>query len=146
MSMVVGKKGVRSDLNVTPMIDILLVLLIIFMVVTPLMMMQHRLDIPKRADVDMPQDVTQDQMVMTFTRDGVIFLNQTRIAKEALAKELTAHFKGRRDKMLFLNIDPNANYGDSMGIIDIARNSGIDKLAVVTQKPGETFQVPGQGQ
>ena len=145
MGMTVGKRGVRSDLNITPMIDILLVLLIIFMVMTPLMMMQHRVEVPKRAEVDMPQDVTQDQVVITFTREGHLFLNQTRIDKENLGKELGERFKDRRDKTIFLNIDPEANYGESMRIIDVAHNSGIDKLAVVTQKPGESFQVPGQG-
>jgi biopolymer transport protein TolR len=145
MGMTVGKKGVRSDLNITPMIDILLVLLIIFMVMTPLMMMQHRVEVPKRAEVDMPQDVTQDQVVITFTHEGHLFLNQTRIDKADLGKELGERFKDRRDKTVFLNIDPEANYGESMRIIDVAHNSGIDKLAVVTQKPGESFQVPGQG-
>ena len=54
MGMQVGNKGVTSDMNVTPLIDVLLVLLIIFMVITPLMMMQHRLDVPKKAEVDLP--------------------------------------------------------------------------------------------
>jgi biopolymer transport protein TolR len=144
MSMTVGKKGVRAELNITPMIDILLVLLIIFMVMTPLMMMQHRVEVPKRAEVDMPQDVTQDQLVVTYTKDSRLFLNQTRIEVADLAKELTERFKDRRDKTIFLNIDPEANYGESMKIIDVAHNAGIEKLAVVTQKPGETFQAPGQ--
>lgn len=145
MGMTVGKKGVRAELNITPMIDILLVLLIIFMVMTPLMMMQHKVDVPKRAEVDMPQDVTPDQLVVTFTREGQLFLNQKRIETADLGKELSERFKDRRDKTIFLNIDPEANYGESMRVIDVAHNSGIEKLAVVTQKPGESFQVPGQG-
>jgi biopolymer transport protein TolR len=144
MGMTVGKRGVRADLNITPMIDILLVLLIIFMVMTPLMMMQHTVDVPKRAEVDMPQDVTQDQVVVTYTREGQLFLNQTRIERSDLANELSLRFKDRRDKTIFLNIDPEANYGESMRVIDVAHNSGIDKMAVVTQKPGESFQVPGR--
>ena len=144
MSMTVGKKGVRADLNVTPMIDILLVLLIIFMVLTPLMMMQHRVDVPKRAEVDLPPDVSSEQTVLTFTRDGLVFLNQAKIDRSDLGKLLTERFKERREKTIFLNIDPDANYGESLKIIDTVRNSGLEKLAIVTQKEGEKFQIPGQ--
>lgn len=143
MSMSVGKKGVQVDMNVTPMIDILLVLLIIFMVMTPMMMMQHRVDVPKRSEVDLPPDVTSDQIVLTFTKDGDVFLNQTHVDRAELGKELTDRFKNRRDKTLFLNFDPLANYGEVVKLIDLTRNSGAEKLAVVTQKAGEKFQVPG---
>jgi biopolymer transport protein ExbD len=142
--MTVGKKGVRADLNVTPMIDILLVLLIIFMVLTPLMMMQHRVDVPKRAEIDLPPDVSSEQAVLTFTKDGLLFLNQAKIDKPDLGKVLAEHFKDRREKTIFLNIDPDANYGDALKVIDTVRNSGLEKLAIVTQKEGEHFQVPGQ--
>ena len=60
MAMQIGKGGVQSEMNVTPLIDILLVLLIIFMVVTPLMMMQHSVEVPKKAEIDMPPDITSD--------------------------------------------------------------------------------------
>ena len=140
--MTAGKKGVRADLNVTPMIDILLVLLIIFMVLTPLMMMQHRVDVPQRADVDMPQNVSQDQLVLTYTKEGHLFLNQKRVDRAELSAKLTERFKDRREKTIFLNFDPEANYGDSMRIIDMTHAAGLEKLAIVTQKPGEKFQVP----
>ncbi|MGC4113513.1 MAG: biopolymer transporter ExbD [Myxococcales bacterium] len=145
MSMTVGKKGVTSELNITPMIDILLVLLIIFMVMTPLMMMQHRVDVPKRAEVDLPPDISSDQTVLTFTKDGLLFLNQAKVDKPELGKVLTERFKDRREKTIFLNIDPDANYGESLRVIDVVRNSGLEKLAIVTQKEGEKFQIPGQG-
>jgi biopolymer transport protein TolR len=144
MSMTVGKKGVRADMNVTPMIDVLLVLLIIFMVLTPLMMMQHRVDVPKRAEVDLPPDVTSEQVVLTFTKDNVVYLNQQKIDRMDLAKLLVERFKDRREKTIFLNFDPDANYGESLKIIDVVRNNGLEKLAIVTQKEGEKFQIPGQ--
>lgn len=146
MGMAVGKKGVRADMNVTPMIDVLLVLLIIFMVLTPLMMMQHRVDVPKRAEVDLPPDVTSEQVVLTFTREGYVYLNQVKIDRAELGKLLTERFKDRREKTIFLNIDPEANYGESLKVIDVVRNNGLEKLAVVTQKEGEKFQIPGQAQ
>jgi biopolymer transport protein TolR len=144
MAMAVGKKGVRADMNVTPMIDVLLVLLIIFMVLTPLMMMDHRVDVPKRAEVDLPPDVTSEQVVLTFTKDGVVYLNQQKVERMELAKTLFDRFKDRREKTIFLNIDPDANYGESLKVIDTVRNAGLEKLAIVTQKEGEKFQIPGQ--
>ncbi|MCK6547863.1 biopolymer transporter ExbD [Myxococcota bacterium] len=144
--MTVGKKGVQADLNVTPMIDILLVLLIIFMVMTPVLMKQHRVDVPKRAEVDVPQEVSTDQLVLTYTKDGFIYLNQTKVERAELSKTLTERFENKRDKTIFLNIDPDANYGEATRIIDITKNAGLDKLAIVTQKPGDKFQVPGAAQ
>jgi len=141
-----GQKGVRSDMNVTPLIDVLLVLLIIFMVVTPLMMMQERLDVPKKAEVDLPPDVTQDQVVLTYTKDREVYLNHTKVEQALLAKKLEDIYKNRREKTIFLNIDPEANYGEAVSVIDTTRNAGIDKLAVITLKEGEKFQIPGAAQ
>ncbi len=146
MGMSTGGKGVRSDMNVTPLIDVLLVLLIIFMVVTPLMMMQHRLDVPKKAEVDLPPDVTQDQVVLTYTKDRQLYLNRTKIEVSMLAKKLDDIFKNRREKTIFINIDPEANYGEAVKIVDTTRNAGLEKLAVITMKKGEKFQVPGAAQ
>jgi len=120
------------------------VLLIIFMVLTPLMMMQHRVDVPKRAEVDLPPDVSSEQTVLTFTRDGHLYLNQAKIDKSDLFKTLNDRFKDRREKTVFLNIDPDANYGESLKVIDTVRNAGLEKLAIVTAKEGEKFQIPGQ--
>jgi biopolymer transport protein ExbD len=146
MAMQLGSKGVTSEMNVTPLIDVLLVLLIIFMVVTPLMMMQHRLDVPKKAEVDLPPDVTQEQVVLTYTKDREVFLNHTSIEQAMLAKKLEEIFKNRREKTIFINIDPEANYGEAVRLVDITRSAGLEKLAVITLKPGEKFQIPGAAQ
>jgi biopolymer transport protein TolR len=144
MSMTVGKKGIRADLNVTPMIDILLVLLIIFMVLTPMMMMDHLVEVPKRSEVDLPPDVTSDQTVLTFTKENAVFINQQKVDRNELGKLLVERFKDRREKTIFLNFDPEANYGESLRVIDVVRQSGLEKLAIVTQKEGEKFLIPGQ--
>jgi len=142
MAMQTGGKGVTSELNVTPLIDILLVLLIIFMVITPMMLMQHRLEVPKKAEVDLPPDVTQDQVVLTFTKAEDVYLNQNKVTRKELHTKLVDIFKNRRDKTIFLNIDPDANYGESVKVIDTVRNAGLEKLAVITLKKGEKFQIP----
>ena len=142
MAMQVGKGGVHSEMNVTPLIDVMLVLLIIFMVVTPLMMMQHRVDVPKKAEVDLHPDITSDQVVLTFTREKDVYLNQNKVERGMLAKKLDDIFENRRDKTIFLNIDPQANYGEAVKVIDTVHTSGIEKLAIITLKKGEDFQIP----
>jgi biopolymer transport protein TolR len=142
MAMNIGGKGVKPNLNVTPMIDILLVLLIIFMVITPLMMMQQRVEVPTKSEVDLPPDVNQDQVVLTYTKDRVIFINRASVGMLDLGKRLAEIFKNRREKTIFLNIDPEANYGDSMEVIAKVRNAGLEKIAVITLKPGEQFRDP----
>lgn len=142
MAMPLGKKGVHSDLNVTPLIDILLVLLIIFMVITPLMMMQHSVDVPKKAEVDMPVDITSDQVVLTYTKDEAVYLNQNKVEPPQLARRLDDIYKNRRDKTIFLNIDPEANYGKALAVIDTVRHAGLERLAVITLREGEKFQIP----
>jgi Biopolymer transport protein len=143
MAMQSGKHGVQADMNVTPLIDVLLVLLIIFMVITPLMLLQHRVEIPKKAEVDLPPEITTDQVVLTYTKDNVIFLNQNRVEHPVLTTRIREIYQNRRDKTIFLNIDPDANYGEAVELIDSVRNSGVEKLAVITLKEGEKFQVPG---
>ncbi|RME27694.1 MAG: biopolymer transporter ExbD, partial [Deltaproteobacteria bacterium] len=142
MAMQLGGKGVSADMNVTPLIDILLVLLIIFMVITPMMLMQHRLEVPKKAEVDLPQDVTQEQVVLTYTKAGEVFLNQTKVDRPELMKKLNDIFKNRREKTIFLNIDPEANYGEAVKVINEVHRAGVEKLAVITIKKGEKFQIP----
>ena len=143
MAMQFGKHGVQADMNVTPLIDILLVLLIIFMVITPLMLLQHRVDIPKKAEVDLPPEITTDQVVLTYTKDNAVFLNQNRVLRPMLTAQIKEIYQNRLDKTIFLNIDPDANYGEAVKLIDSVRASGVEKLAVITLKEGEKFQVPG---
>ena len=143
MAMKTGGRRIQAELNVTPMIDILLVLLIIFMVMTPLMMMQHRVEVPRRSEVDLPPEVSQDQVVLTLTKDGATYLNQVRVDRAELDRQLVERFKNRLEKTLFLNIDPLANYGEALRVIDLTRSAGLEKLAIVTLKEGESFQIPG---
>jgi biopolymer transport protein ExbD len=112
------------------------------MVITPLMMMQQRVEVPMRSEVDLPPDVNQDQVVLTYTKARELFINRTPIARGDLERRLTEIFKNRREKTIFLNIDPDANYGEALEIIAKVHLSGLEKLAVITMKPGEKFRGP----
>jgi len=93
--------------------------------------------------VDLPPDITTDQVVLTYTKDNTIFLNQNRVERPMLTARIKEIYQNRRDKTIFLNIDPDANYGEAVKLIDSVRASGVEKLAVITLKEGEKFQVPG---
>src|SRR5262252_1260634 len=102
MGMAVGgsKTGVKSEINVTPLVDVVLVLLIIFMVMTPLMLKELGVNVPKKENVEVQQQVSQDQLVIEF-RSGTILLNKTPIPESQLADRLHTLLTQRSNKVVF---------------------------------------------
>jgi biopolymer transport protein TolR len=123
-----------SELNVTPFVDVMLVLLIIFMVTAPLMQ--------QGIDVDLPQTTTQalrldkEPLVLTVQRDGKTFLAKQEIAPGDLTEKLRAVFDARGDKELYLRADREAPYGMVAKAMAAARNAGATKLGIVTEPEG----------
>jgi biopolymer transport protein TolR len=123
-----------SEINVTPFVDVMLVLLIIFMVTAPLMQ--------QGIDVDLPQTTTQalrldkEPLVLTVQRDGKTFLAKQEIDPGELTTKLRAVFDARGDKELFLRADREAPYGMVAKALAAARNAGATKLGIVTEPEG----------
>ncbi len=127
-----GPGDYKSDINITPLVDIVLVLLIIFMVITPLLQMGYDVKVPPKATVDQPQ-TTIDQVIVSLTPQNQIFLNKQQVTAPQLAQQLGDILKNRRDKTVFFSGDDASSYGEVIKVMDIVRNSGAKNLGIVLE-------------
>ena len=126
-----GHGGLASEINVTPFVDVMLVLLVIFMVTAPLM--QQGMDVNLPETTTEPLQLSEEPLVLTVQRDGRTFLAREEIAAEGLAAKLAAVFAARGDKELFLQADREAPYGLVVKAMAAARSAGVTKLGIVTE-------------
>jgi biopolymer transport protein ExbD len=121
--------------NVIPMADIMLVLLIIFMVVTPLLSKDVPVDMAPAQNPREMQDADKDDaIVVAITRDGRIFIGNTQMQKEDLTGQIKDRVSSRLDKTVYVKSDARAKYGDVVAVVDEIRSAGVDQLGLLTQK------------
>jgi biopolymer transport protein TolR len=137
MAMGVGGKArtTMAEINVTPLVDVMLVLLIIFMITAP--MLQHELDVNLPVAAGIPQVTAEDQVVLTVNKQGNIYLDQTAYTLDTLRPKLQALYQTRRNKDLFLRADTDVPYGKVIQVMDEVKKAGILKLGMLTQPPAE---------
>ena len=134
MSMDVGKKGYKSDINITPYIDILLVLLIIFMVATPMKKYDQQVRIPKPA-LQQPKQVDSESVVLEVDLNHDIRINQMPVTFENLQTTLVNIFSARVNKNMFIRGDPKLDYGFVFKVLDLAKQSGVMDIALLDKGP-----------
>jgi biopolymer transport protein TolR len=129
--------GVMGDINVTPLVDVMLVLLIIFMIVTPAIMAGFQAQMPEGAHLKARPD-DDERTTFGVDREGRWYLNKKLIAKEDAGRALEAEFlKHPDDKVLFVKADKNLKYGQLMEVMEVAKKAGVAVFAAVTDsKPG----------
>ncbi len=141
-----GQTSVKSEPNVVPMIDIMLVLLIIFMIVTPLIAAGFKATLPK-GDNLRPSPEQEDEVVVGVDVDGNFFLNTRPIAADVLEEQLKAMYAARtEDKIMYLKADQNLKYGKVQEAIEIGRRAGARMVATITEPltQGGMFDLGGE--
>ena len=134
MSMDVGnKKGAKSDINVTPLIDVVLVLLIIFMVLTPIMLKELVAKVPQKQTENVPQPPGENPIVVELDANNALTLNGEAIQPESLAAHVADRLRHDRQKVVFFKIADDANYGRAVRIMDVCKGAGAATLGIVTQ-------------
>jgi biopolymer transport protein ExbD len=125
------KKGAISDINVTPLVDVMLVLLIIFMVTAPLMLNGIKLDLPKTKEVN-PINLNATQVILSFSKSEDYFLGKDKILANEIIPEIQKEFKKNKTDTLFLRADFNLPYGKVAKLMSFLKRGGINKISLVT--------------
>ena len=127
--------SVMATPNVIPMADIMLVLLIIFMVVTPLLQRGKQVDLATVNNPrDMPDAEKDDAIVVAVTRDGSLYLGTTKVSKEDLTGQVKDRISSRLEKTVYVKSDARAKYGDVVAAVDEIRSAGVDTLGLLTER------------
>jgi biopolymer transport protein ExbD/biopolymer transport protein TolR len=126
---------INSDINVTPMVDVMLVLLIIFMVITPMLQNKVAVDMAKVENpTPMPDADKEDAIVVAVTRDGGIYLGQDRVVLADLSTKVQDKLANTPGKTIFVRADARAQYRAVEDAIDAVRTAGVDSVGLLTQK------------
>ena len=126
---------INSNINVTPMVDVMLVLLIIFMVITPMLQNKVAVDMAKVENaVAMPDADKEDAIVVAITRDGGVFLGQDKIATSELGNKVRDKLADTPGKTIYIRADARAQFRAVEDAIDAVRTSGVDEVGLLTQK------------
>jgi len=145
MSMDVGgaKGGPKSDINVTPLVDVMLVLLIIVMLIAP--MMQKGVDVAlPEADNSGDKPDTADQTVVHIGPDSKLYVNAIEVSEGEVISRLTATLETKTDKIVYLKGDKDAPYSSVMKMMDALRGAGIETVGLITEKRGGNVEGGGQ--
>ncbi len=128
-------KQVNSNINVTPMVDVMLVLLIIFMVITPMLQNKVAIDMAKVDNaVAMPDADKEDAIVVAVTRDGGVFLGQDKVDPSQLGRMVQDKLADKPGKTIYVRADARAQYKAVEDAIDDVRTAGVDEVGLLTQK------------
>src|ERR1700688_1582306 len=133
-----------SDINVTPMVDVMLVLLIIFMVITPMLTKGVSVDMVRTKNpIAMQAADKTDAIIVAVTRDGKTYLGNTQVPADQMAPKVKDLLTNRVDKEVFLRADSRARFEKVVEVVNNLRSSGVDQLGLLTEQIQDTKQKPG---
>lgn len=145
MALAVRKEGskISANINVTPMVDVMLVLLIIFMVITPMLQNKVNVELAKVTDpTAMPDVDKEDSVVVAVTRDNKVYLGQNQVSMADLGGKVGDLLQNKTDKQIFMRADARSQYGTVMDAIDDVRTAGVDQVGLLTDRRTDTTPPP----
>jgi len=125
--------GAMSEINVTPFVDVMLVLLIIFMVTAPLL--QYGVDVDLPDSSRQPLEIPKEQVILSIRKDKTLYLDRYPVALSDLEKKLKAVFAGKKEKQIFLQADKSVPYGFVVQAMAAIKEAGIDNMGLITETP-----------
>jgi biopolymer transport protein ExbD/biopolymer transport protein TolR len=126
---------VSSDINVTPMVDVMLVLLIIFMVVTPMLQKGVSVDMaPVNSPAQMPDADKEDALLVSITRDGKVYFGTDQITTDNLTTKVKDRLANKADKRVYVKADMRTHFGSVVTVVDAVRAAGVDDLGLLTDQ------------
>jgi len=126
-----GSSGPKGDINITPLVDVVLVLLIIFMVVTPLLQMGYEVQVPPKVESAAPPPDMSDQVVVRMDLSGNKYINKMMVPDAQFPDKLSEVLKGRQSKVVFFAADGELDYGKVTAFMDEVRDNGVENLGIV---------------
>jgi biopolymer transport protein ExbD/biopolymer transport protein TolR len=139
---------VNSTINVTPMVDVMLVLLIIFMVITPMLQAGKEVELAKTDNpVQMPDADREDSVLVAITRDGKVFFGTDQITPDQLTTKVKDRLANKVDKKVYIKADARARYGSVVEVVDDVRSAGVDQVGLLTERrvAGSFAPLPASG-
>jgi biopolymer transport protein ExbD/biopolymer transport protein TolR len=134
---------VNSDINVTPMVDVMLVLLIIFMVITPMLQKGISVDMAKVNNPTPMQDADkEDALLVSVMRDGTVYFGADKIAVDSLTGKVKDRLASAKNKMVYVKADARAHFGSVVQVVDSVRAAGVDDLGLLTDQRKSTPNAP----
>ena len=146
MSMAVRNEGskVNANINVTPMVDVMLVLLIIFMVITPMLQNKVNVDLATSQNATPMDDANkEDSVVVAITRDSRVYLGQNQTSIANLGSQVRDELENNTNKIVYFRADARAHYGTVMDAIDAVRTAGVEEVAMLTEQQTQTINMGG---
>ena len=150
MAIAVRNEGakVNANINVTPMVDVMLVLLIIFIVITPMLQNKVNVDLAQSTNATPMDDANkEDSVVVAITRDSRVYLGQNQTSVANLGPQVRDELENKTSKIVYFRADARAHYGTVMDAIDAVRTAGVEEVGMLTeqQQPLSTSRPPSAG-
>jgi biopolymer transport protein TolR len=129
-----GSGSVKSDINVTPLVDVVLVLLIIFMVITPVVQMGYLVRVPPKAPANLPPSAVQDQIILRLQADKSILINKDVVQPDQFPTRIREIIHGNQSKMVFFQGSPEVDYDTTIKFLDSARAAGCKNIGIIVEQ------------